>query len=56
MNNFQARQSGVRGVAVATDSDGNPKLSREATIKFWKMLGKQDRRYLKNKYSLDLEV
>jgi hypothetical protein len=38
------------------DADGNPKASKEAAIKLWHTFNKEQQEYLKEKYSLDLEI
>ena len=51
-----AQQSNIKGFSVARDADGNPKLRKEQAVKFWSRLNIEDKEYLNNKYSLDLEI
>lgn len=51
-----AKQSRVKGLALARDVDGFPKLNEKAAIKWWPQLDKADRVFLKEKFSLDLEI
>ena len=53
---FKAQPAGVTGVAVAQDADGFPKLSEKEAVLYWPMLNGEDRKYLKEKFSLDLEI
>jgi len=51
-----SQKSNIKGIAVARDVDGFPKLGKDAAVKFWPMLNAKDREYLKEKYSLNLEI
>ena len=44
------------GVAMSRTVEGFPKLSEKAAVKFWPMLSKEDKEFLKEKYSLNLEI
>lgn len=46
----------IEGVAMSRTADGFPKLSEEAAVKFWPLLNREDREFLKEKYSLNLEI
>ena len=56
MARVNAQQGRVKAIAVARDVDGNPKLGKEAAVKFWPMLKKEDRVFLNHKFSLNLEI
>ena len=43
-------------IGFVLDGDGNPKASKEEAIKYWKFINKEHKEFLKNKYSLDLEI
>ena len=51
-----ATKGRVEGVAMSRTADGFPKLNESAAIKFWPMLSKEDKEFLKEKYSLNLEI
>ena len=53
---LDAQQASASGIAMARDVNGFPKLNKEAAIKFWPMLDIDDKEFLKEKYSLDLEI
>lgn len=51
-----AQLGSVKGLSISRDAKGFPKLGKEAAIKYWPMLNSSDRAFLKQKYSLNLEV
>ena len=53
---FKAQQAGVKSLAMARTADGFPKLNEKESVLYWPMLDAEDRKYLKQKYSLDLEI
>ena len=51
-----SKKGNVKGAAMSRTAEGFPKLREEAAIKFWPMLDADDRKFLKEKYSLNLEI
>ena len=54
--NVQANRGSVSSVSVLRDVDGFPKLNKESAIKFWPMLSVKDRKFLKEKFNINLEI
>ena len=50
------QQSKIKGASISRDADGNPKIGKEAAVKAWPKLNIKDKEYLKNKFSLNLEI
>ena len=45
----------AKGIGMSRDADGNPKLTKELTQKYWESLNQKDKTFLKNKYSLEID-